>query len=95
MPMHITHRLATFTRLKFALLVLALGLAGPASVAAQVKGAWHPMVFSMMESWISDVASPVVAEINLDAVPLTVVIVNYVEQADATAIGQLVVHEVH
>lgn len=68
MPMHITHRLATFTRLKFALLVLALGLAGPASVAAQVKGAWHPMVFSMVESWISDAASPVVAEINLDAV---------------------------
>ncbi len=68
MPMHITHRWAAFTRMKFALLVLALELAGPASVAAQVKGAWHPMVFSMMESWISDVASPVVAEINLDAV---------------------------
>jgi hypothetical protein len=68
MPNHITHRLATFTRMKFALLFLALGLAGPASVGAQVKGAWHPMVFSMMESWISDVESPVVAEINLDAV---------------------------
>lgn len=40
--MHITHRWAAFTRMKFALLVLALGLAGPASVGAQVKGDWHP-----------------------------------------------------
>ncbi len=66
--MYITHRLTTFTRMPFALLVLALGLAGPASVVAQVKGVWHPMVFSMIESWISDIESPVVTEVNLDAV---------------------------
>lgn len=66
--MHITHRSATFTRMKFALLVLALGLTGSASVAAQLQGTWHPTVFSMIENWISDVESPVVTEVNLDAV---------------------------
>ena len=34
-------------------------------------------------------------EIDLDAESLTVVVVDHIEQADATAIGQLVVHEVH
>ncbi len=66
--MHITHRSATFTRMKLALLVLALGLTGSASVVAQVQGAWHPTVFSLIESWISDVESPVVTEVSLDAV---------------------------
>jgi hypothetical protein len=54
--------------MKFALLVLAVGLTGSASVAAQLQGTWHPTVFSMIESWISDVESPVVTEVNLDAV---------------------------
>jgi hypothetical protein len=55
-------------RVKFALLVLVLGLTGSVSYGAQLKGAWHPAVFSMIESWISDVESPVVTEVNLDAV---------------------------
>jgi hypothetical protein len=54
--------------MKLSLLVLVLGLTGSASVGAQLQGAWHPMVFSMIESWISDVESPVVTEVNLDAV---------------------------
>jgi hypothetical protein len=66
--MHTTHRSATFTRLKIALLVLAFGLTGPAAVGAQLQNAWHPTVFSMVESWISDRESPVVTEVNLDAV---------------------------
>lgn len=68
MQMNITHRSATITRIKFALLVLALGLTGSASIAAQLQDTWHPAVFSMIESWTSDVESPVVTEVNLDAV---------------------------
>jgi hypothetical protein len=66
--MRITHSSATFTRIKFALLALVLGLTYSASVGARVQGAWHPLVFSMIENWISDVESPVVTEVNLDAV---------------------------
>lgn len=66
--MHTTHRSITFTHLKIALLAAALGLAGSASAGAQLQGVWHPTVFSMVESWISDRLSPVVTEISLDAV---------------------------
>ena len=38
----------------------------PAAETSQVK--IHPKVFSMIDSWISDSESPVVTEINLDAV---------------------------
>lgn len=55
-------------RIKFAILAFALWLTGSASSAARLEPAWHPIVFSMIESWISDVESPVVTEVNLDAV---------------------------
>ena len=63
-------RKATNMRMVFAILVFALGLTGHASASAneRMNPAWHPMVFNMIESWISDVESPVVTEINLDAV---------------------------
>jgi hypothetical protein len=53
---------------RFALLALAMGLIGSGSGAAQPQGAWHPAVFNMIGSWISDTESPVVTEVNLDAV---------------------------
>ncbi len=55
-------------RTKLAILLLALGLIGNASAGARLEPAWHPLVFNMIESWISDVESPVVTEVNLDAV---------------------------
>ncbi|MEF8697764.1 MAG: hypothetical protein V5B36_14360 [Candidatus Accumulibacter sp. UW25] len=55
-------------RSKLAILVLALWLTGNASAGERMDPAWHPIVFSMIESWISDVESPVVTEVNLDAV---------------------------
>ncbi|MEF8727514.1 MAG: hypothetical protein V5B34_04805 [Accumulibacter sp.] len=55
-------------RTKLAILVLALWLTGSASAGERMDPAWHPTIFSMIESWISDVESPVVTEVNLDAV---------------------------
>lgn len=55
-------------RIKFAILAFALWLTGSASGAARLEPTLHPIVFSMVESWISDVESPVVTEVNLDAV---------------------------
>ncbi len=66
--MPITHRTVTLMRRKFALLALALGLPGAASAFEQAQAAWHPLVFSKVESWISDTMSPVLTEVNLDAV---------------------------
>jgi hypothetical protein len=54
--------------MRFALLILALGLTGCASNSARPLGTLHPEVFSMVECWISDTESPVVTEVNLDAV---------------------------
>jgi hypothetical protein len=54
--------------MRFALLILALGLTGCASDGARLQGAWHPEVFSMIQCWISDTERPVVTEVNLDAV---------------------------
>lgn len=53
---------------KLAILVLALGLTVSANARARLEPAWHPDVFNMIGSWISDVESPVVTEVNLDAV---------------------------
>lgn len=53
---------------KLAILVLALGLTVSAGARARSEPAWHPAVFNMIGSWISDVESPVVTEVNLDAV---------------------------
>ena len=61
------------------LLPLALLILGLASLrAAEKKGASaelefqiHPKVFSYVEGWLSDGESPVVTEINLDAVKLS------------------------
>jgi hypothetical protein len=55
-------------RTRLAILVFALVLTCSASAGARSEPAWHPMVFNMMESWISDAESPVVTEVNLDAV---------------------------
>ena len=53
-------------RTKLAILLLALGLT--VSASAQLEPAWHPAVFNMIGSWTSDVESPVITEVNLDAV---------------------------
>ena len=53
---------------KLAILFIALWLTGSASAAARLDSPWHPLVFNMIESWLSDVENPVVTEINLDAV---------------------------
>ena len=55
-------------RTKLAILILAFWLTGSASAGERMDPAWHPTIFSMIESWISDVESPVVTEVNLDAV---------------------------
>lgn len=55
-------------RTVFATLAIALCMICSASAVERTDPAWHPMLFSMVESWISDVESPVVTEINLDAV---------------------------
>lgn len=55
-------------RIKFAILAFALWMTGSASGAPRLDPAWHPIVFSMIENWISDIESPVVTEVNLDAV---------------------------
>ncbi len=55
-------------RTRLAILVLSLGLIGGANAGARLEPAWHPIVFNMIESWLSDVESPVVTEVNLDAV---------------------------
>jgi hypothetical protein len=49
-------------------LALAFWMIGGANAVERPETAWHPLLFSMVESWISDVESPVVTEINLDAV---------------------------
>jgi len=55
-------------RKKLAILFFTLWLIGSASAAARLDPPWHPLVFNMIESWVSDVESPVVTEVNLDAV---------------------------
>jgi hypothetical protein len=55
--------------MKFTPFILLLGLlAGCGSDGRKTYDTWHPEVFSMIESWISDPESPVVTEVNLDAV---------------------------
>jgi len=65
-------------KLKFALLILSLAIAVPGLRAAEKKTAAaptelkiHPKVFSFVEGWLSDGESPVVTEINLDAVAIS------------------------
>jgi hypothetical protein len=55
--------------MRFSVLILVLGLlVGCASNSSRPYGVWHPEVFGMIQSWISDTESPVVTEVNLDAV---------------------------
>jgi hypothetical protein len=65
-------------KLKFLPLILVLVLAVPCLQASDKKAApqqpdprIHPKVFSYIEGWLSDGESPVVTEINLDAVEVS------------------------
>ena len=61
----------------FLLLLVAVAVGGlVASSAGEKKGEApppriHPLVFSMVQGWLSDGESPVVSEINLDAVAVS------------------------
>jgi len=61
-------RQVTSMRTLLSALALAFWMIGGANAVERPETAWHPLLFSMVESWISDVESPVVTEINLDAV---------------------------
>ena len=55
--------------MRFPAFILILGLlVGCASNGARPHAIWHPEVFSMIQCWLSDTASPVVTEVNLDAI---------------------------
>ncbi|HSI14753.1 MAG TPA: hypothetical protein VK961_22055 [Chthoniobacter sp.] len=65
-------------KLKFLPLILLLAVAAPGLQASDKKVApqqpdpkIHPKVFSFIEGWLSDGESPVVTEINLDAVDVS------------------------
>ncbi len=55
-------------RTKLAILFFILWFTGSASAATRSDAPWHPLVFNMIESWVSDIENPVVTEVNLDAV---------------------------
>jgi len=65
-------------KLKFALLIVSMTMAASYLQAGEKKGAAapaaqkiHPKVFSYVQGWLSDGESPVVTEINLDAVAIS------------------------
>ncbi|MEI9894371.1 MAG: hypothetical protein WDN28_10940 [Chthoniobacter sp.] len=64
-------------KLKFVLLILSMVLSALPLRAAEKKGAApaelkiHPKVFSFIDGWLSDGESPIVTEINLDAVAVS------------------------
>jgi hypothetical protein len=78
-------------RTKLAILFFAFGLISNASAGARLEPAWHPSVFNMIESWISDVESPVVTEVNLNAVRRNR---NQFDQDEVKQEGEWIVYQV-